>query len=289
MDEATAIRRLEDLAPADLDGARRRAKLAARAAFAAPGAPARDASRRLRLRPVLVAALCLLAAAAGLATPPGQAAADWIAEQIGMGQPGGEPTLQQLREWSSAGKVNEGVPAYVVARGPAPYDSHYEIVTWRSEEALTPDFPEIGPRCFEFNMVELRTWGGAGCEFLPASGGLVLDGAGAQLDPAIEYQSVNGRVSADVESVDVLFEGRTIEAEVVPVEEEVREALGFDRPFKTYVAFITDFRHGGTAEIVARDGDGQAVDRVTQEFIDHEEVCRAMRLHLGRDGRPPPC
>ena len=101
MDEQALIRRLEELEPPEIDGARDRAKLAARVRLsqgpvgAGSPTPANETaeflprlwrSRRAAAGLLIALALALLATTA---TGPGQALAEWIGQQVGLGRPGG--------------------------------------------------------------------------------------------------------------------------------------------------------------------------------------------------------
>lgn len=216
----------------------------------------------------LAVGVVVLAVAAAVAfTPPGRAAAEWVAERFGIGEPGGPPSQQTFREFANEGTIAEGAPAYVLARGPTPHGGHYEFITYKSNRD--------GSRCFEFDVTDARgrvagTYGG-GCSVLLEREGLRLDSSGASIDPSGQgLQSIAGRVSEDVESVDVDFNGRLVETELTPVPTEVVDALGMEAPFKVYVAFIEDFTRGGVVEVTARDQVGSAAAQAELEIPNYE-------------------
>lgn len=251
MDEATLTRRLRELAPPDPEGARERALAAARAA------PSRSTARSPRPRTRLATLAFAAIAAAGFLTPPGQAVATWVAERIGIGEPGGEPTLRQLRQGWNRGTIADGVPAHVLARGPAPY-GHYEFITFRSNRD--------GAHCFEFNLPEMRNSGGGGCEPLPARRGLALDvslgvAGHPDLPPGESVQSVGGRVSADIATVEVRLDGRLAATRLTEIPAGLATRLGFERPFGFFVAFPEGAAGGGLIEVTARGANGAELAR----------------------------
>ncbi|HEX8050643.1 MAG TPA: hypothetical protein VF504_04180, partial [Solirubrobacterales bacterium] len=69
----------------------------------------------------------------------------------------------------------------------------------------------------------------------------------------------SGRVSADIESVEVSFEGKPVAVELAPIPENLIERFRIRRPFKFFIAFFEGVRDGGIVTVTARDEDGRAV------------------------------
>lgn len=260
MDEALS-RRLRALHPPALEAARERgaAEVAARIAAARAGADRRRAGLRARVALASAAVLAVLVAAAVL-TPPGRAVTSWVGERIGLGQPGGHPSLQSLRHFAFEESDARGQPAYVLVRGPGPRDGHYELVTYRYPRRPGARFPANGARCYEIETTEPQGLYGGGCGPVPASGGLVFDGAGGNADPGVGFRFAAGRVSADVASVEVTLDGRPLPVELRPIPADLIEGLHIRRPFKFFIAFF-DFRRSGRLVATARDADGRVLAR----------------------------
>ena len=229
------------------------------------------------LRAALVAALLIAFVVAF--TPPGQAAAEWIAEKVGIGEPGGEPTLREYREFTTEGSSAEGVRATVLARGSTPFGEHYEYLTYEENR--------YGSRCYELNLVNAGggpsgSWGGA-CERAEAPergagaaneplsprGDLRVDATGGNMDPDQRFLLVVGRVSADVASVVVTFNGSELETQVTVVSEELADEVGIEHPFKVFAAFSRQsVAHGGLIQVTARDEDGEEVAQFSRNLVD---------------------
>lgn len=232
MDEARLIGMLERLTPPGLAAAEERAALASRAGV---GASTDDAGlgsqsgirRRPARRMALAAALPVVLAA--VLTPVGQAAVDWVGHQVGIGRPGGQPTLETLRRSWHAGEAGAQAPAFVLADGPEPRGGHYELVTYRQPGDEAP--------CFEIDLTAARGGFGLGCE--PLAGALQATwGGNAAPDQAMRY--VAGRVSADVDSVKVEFDGKAVPVELTPVPKSLTDRLGIEAPFKLFIGFTDD-------------------------------------------------
>ena len=256
--------------------------------------------RALRgLRAALAAGLLIVVVVAF--TPPGRAAAEWIAERVGIGEPGGEPSLKEFREFTTEGTIAEGRRATVVARGPTPHGGHYELLTFKEKR--------YGSRCYELNIADAQgrpfsssggsceragapaQGAGAAAQPLPASGGLRIDSTGTSILPDRELQSVVGRVSADVESVEVSFNG-PLETQLIPVDEALAEELGIEHPFQVFAAFATEARHGGMIEIIARDETGNEVAHFRRRqfdlVADNDFICQMERERAARPGGRTP-
>jgi hypothetical protein len=222
MDERDLIRRLERLAPPDLDAARARAELAARARHSR-SAPVPAARWRRTLLGLLACSATMLAFAL---SGPGQALAAWIGREIGLGHPGGAPSLHRLRAQVDSDSAAHGAPAYVLARGPLRGLGHYEFVGYRSSRNGEP--------CFELDLPATHNPGGRGCGAL--RGALRVDFSGRtyrRLPPL-----VSGRVASDAQTVEVTLGDRTVSAMLDSVSREAEVQLGLKRPFKVFVAFL---------------------------------------------------
>ena len=121
MDDTTLIQRLGGLEPPRLDEARESAVAAVqdRLRAAAGGSRRERQATHVRAAVALVAAALVLTAFAVL-TPPGRAFTSWVGERIGLGEPGGHPTLQSLRHFATSETAAAGQPAYVLVSGPVP-------------------------------------------------------------------------------------------------------------------------------------------------------------------------
>ncbi len=259
MDETTLIRGLESLRPPAVDGAEERCRARLREVAARP---ARRRRRFLTAHPRLVASLCALAGVAlfGTLTAPGQAVGTWVASQVGIGEPGGEPTLQTMRAKMQVGTGAAGRPTYVVASGPTPVGGHFELLTYSSREVA----PGAGlVQCFELNLTKLRALYGGSCEFgiekLGRTGDVRITSAGGGTSPH-NYRSllsIVGVASADIETVAVNRGDRSLPTELQLVPAELARSLGFERPFKVYAAFDTrPLRGRGPVEVRGFGADG---------------------------------
>jgi hypothetical protein len=202
--------------------------------------------------------LMLLAmVAASLFTAPGRAFTRWVGDRLGLGQPGGHPTLQHLRHFAIHGTSAQGQPAYVLLRGPAPGNRHYELVTFRMWKEPGKAFPVNGARCFEIDLSEARNLFSAGCGLPPVTDGLLVGGVGGNSAPGMSFRFVSGRTSADVAAVEVVSGGQSREVSLRPIPAELVERLHIRRPFKFFIAFL----EGGetSLKVIARDETGKAV------------------------------
>jgi hypothetical protein len=232
-----------------------------------------------RGRLVAGGAALLLALAVFSFTPPGRAAADWLAERVGIGEPGGAPTLTEFREFTTEGTIGEGQPAYVLATGPAPYGGRYEFITFRNRRD--------GTHCFEVNL--LRSGGRVGgsyggpCGPIPEAG-LSLDSTGGNAGPDEVLQTAIGRASLDVATVEVQYDGQQREAELTLVEDDLAEELGFEGSFQVFAEFFTD--QGGTLRVTGRDAAGNVVAtesvRIPDFYADSRKLCHRLRASAER-------
>jgi hypothetical protein len=293
MDESTLIRRLGALEAPDPGAARRRAtaRVPARvAALRASRRHRRPLRRVFSARVAVAAALTVLALGLLTAfTPPGRAVASWVGDQLGFGQVGEHPTLRQLRHkllyapkpGSPMRTQASGQAAYVLARGPAPHDSHWEYITYRSNRD--------DAHCFEVEIAKLRQIIGGGCEGkgpqLSATRGLVVDSAGGNTQKGMRLQMVAGRASSDVQAIRAEVDGHRIPVQLTEPPPALLQKLGFSGSFKVYAAF-PPFTTGGanlTLRPVVDGVPGRAVVRPTLMILpDLEEL--AKRLRRGRSG-----
>lgn len=269
MTDASLLRRLESFGPSNLDEARERTKLAARVKLtqgrsweegaAEPAFKGRTRPPLLLATPAVAVTLVIALIIAGLiVTPPGQAITSWIGDRVGLGQPGGHPSLQGLRKHAQKGQA--GGSAYVLVRGHG-LAGPYEYITYRTKQKPGQK-SSTGARCFELDLPKRNALQGGSCGLPPASMGLRLDaagGAGGNVGPEAEVHFISGRVSEDVASVKVEFEGRSIPVELSPVPAALAKGLGLPGAFKTFVAFFPHAGHGGRVAVTASDRTGAAV------------------------------
>lgn len=272
MDEATLIRRLEGLRPPQAEASRERASLAARAG--SQGDVPHPALRHglhgggMGLAIALIG-ICAVLAASAIFTPPGQAVTSWVGDRLGFGEPGGPPTLRDLRAFATKGSAAEGQPAYVLLRGPAGEIGHYELITYRAKDEPGKLWPANGARCFELNFPEARVLMGSRCGLPPAETGLLFDGTGGGTTRSgSEWLYTSGRVSSYVESVEVSFDGKPVAVELAPIPQDLIERFQIRRPFKFFIAFFTDVRGGGIVTVTARDDEGLVVAQRRSRVID---------------------
>lgn len=264
MDETTLIDRLGALQPPDPDLARMRAieTLPARIHVARSGR--RRRAHHLRPRLATASSLFLVALAAfSLLTAPGHAFTSWVGDRLGLGQPGGHPTLQSLYHHAVLGTGGEGQPAYVLLRGEGPLGGHYEFITYRMKPEPGGEFPANGARCFQLEFPETRNLFNAGCGLPPAHGGLIYGGVGGNSAPGTAYQFASGRVSDDIATVDFEVDGRAVPVELRSIPADLVERFQIRRPFKFFVAFIEGARPGAAVTVTARDSEGRPVARRT--------------------------
>lgn len=265
MDDATLIRRLGSLEPPQLDDARERAVAAVEGRLRAAAANGRRERRALGLRlglTVLAAALAL--AALATLTPPGRAFTSWVGERIGLGEPGGHPSLQSLRHFALSETAGHGQPAYVLAAGRVPGGGRYELATYRNRREPGKEWPANGARCFELELTGRATNGlyNGGCGLPPAQAGLTATWAGNsgyRGNPPVFV--AYGRVSADVASVQVSLDGRRLPVQLKPVPAWLVRRLHIRRPFGFYVAFLRETPRARLLSVVARDAAGEEVAR----------------------------
>lgn len=258
-DDRELERRLGRLTPGGVNEARERARLAARVHCAAP-ASARDASRPavasssgrrgrgarriVRLLPATLSGSALLTILLlATLTTPGQAVAEWVGERFGIGQPGGPPTMTELRELTD-GSSDTGA-AIVIASGRDPNGNSFEILTW-TENAT-------GHRCFGLDIPGLSALTNICIDRdLPTNAGLQI----MSLNGNESGYFLIGRITPDVASVRALFRGNPIEVQRLKVSQSLLTRVGIDRSFHFIVSSIRTSR-GGPIEITARAANGQ--------------------------------
>jgi hypothetical protein len=259
MDEASLDRQLSALEPAEIDAARRRA-----AAAVADGVEAanRSEGRRPRLRTGgVAAALCAGLIAFAVLTAPGQAVTAWAGERLGIGEPGGPPSLDELRASWNQGTAADGQPAYIVAAGPAPHAGNYEFITYQAKESQNSG-PLSGEPCFELNLIQERSSTGQGCGVFPEGATLYSNGFGGGFGRSgEEVFYTSGRASADVEAIEVRFNDRPVDVELVSISPDLLDRLKIETPFKFFIAFLPDGARGGPLTISAHDQEGDLMAR----------------------------
>lgn len=289
MDDAMLVRRLAALEPPSSEVSRERAKLAVRTHFSTRANQSRIpnplAPARLRLG-VAVLTICAALSAAALFTSPGQAVSSWIGERLGFGEPGGPPTLRDLRAFATEGSASEGQPAYVLLRRPAPGFGHYELITYRMKDEPGKLWPANGARCYELNFPEMRSIGGPRCGLPSTQNPLLFDGLGSSFqlekEPLIH---LSGRVSDEVDSVEVEFHGRPVRVDLAPIPDELIERFQIRRPFRFFIAFMRDAERGGPVAITARDSAGRPLDHrrtVIPDFVEMQKLRCQMAKKLAR-------
>lgn len=266
MDEIALTRRLALLEPPGIDAARTRAALAvtSRVLTARTVQRPRAAAERIRIA-ATVAAIVLGAATFALFTAPGKAVTSWAGERLGFGEPGGPPTLEDLRESWLRGTVADGRPAYVLAVGPAPHDGRYEFVAYRPAGAQQGSVAADEAPCFEVDLPQERSSTGQGCGILPEGGSLFLNGVGggsSRSGGTVFYGA--GRVGPEVASVEASVNGNQVEVDLVPIPAAFGEPLGVG-PFGFFIAFLDDVSGGGTLDVTARDESGAEVGHATAD------------------------
>ena len=238
-----------------------------------------------RARLAVAALAVVLALGVFSLTPPGRAAAEWVADQFRAGEPGGPPTLTEFREFATEGTIADGVRANVLASGPATQGLRFEFITFRSNAD--------GMHCFEVNILKESggpfSSGGGGCGQVPETAGLRMDSWGANVTPDRELFSVLGRVSEDVKSVEVEFDGQVVEADLVEVDEALIDRFNFAHPFSVFSAFFSEVGEGGRAQVTARDEAGNEIASqryyVMNPFLATPEgVCGMARRDARRKG-----
>lgn len=223
-------------------------------------------------------------------TPPGQAVGGWVGEQLGLvgpGEPGGPPTLRQLREKWTHGTSAEGQPATVLVVGPAPHGDRYEFITFRTKREPGKSWPANGARCFEVDITKARfTYGGA-CGVLPGDPNLRSFGIAGNSDPDLQLYLLAGQASSAVDSVAASFNGDPVEVQLRPIPRRLAAALRIE-PFQFFIAFLgEDAFHGGDGELLARDAAGRVLARRSFELADHEPMHRFVCRSVLRTTRHP--
>jgi hypothetical protein len=252
MIERSLTARLAHLEAPDAAAARSRAIRTVSQRVQERSAACSGGHRAFSPRLAFVLTLTLLAmVATSVFTAPGRAFTGWVGDRLGLGHPGGHPTLQHLRHFATHGTGAQGQPAYVLLRGPAPDNRHYELVTFRMRKEPGKAFPANGARCFEVDLPEARNLFSASCGLPPATDGLLLGAVGANSSPGTSFRFVSGMTSADVATVEVLSGGQSTEVSLRPIPTELVERLHIRRPFKFFIAFIGGAEN--SLKVIARD------------------------------------
>lgn len=248
---------LDQLPLPDSSGARERT--AALMAAAAPSAV--RPSRITNSWKVSVGVALTLLAAFFAATPPGRSAITWAAEQVGIGEVGGPPSVSDRSENATPSSA-----PVVIGTGSAPNGDPYEFVAYMSKDAGKSPGPCI--------YVDFP---GAGAETGPgaAGGGICPDAAQGAIQP-IQLVSTTTPPDADpyvfgiaapgTERVLIRPAGQAdFDADVGTLEGELQERIGSPTPLTAFVAFPPEEvglgAHGRSIEVVALDDAGAELGR----------------------------
>jgi hypothetical protein len=226
-----------------------------------PFAPQRKVIRRLA--PALL--VLLLGVAASVATPPGRAVTSWVGERIGLGDPGGEPSLRQLRAF--AAKDYDSNRSRVLAVGPAPRlvgraaKGRYEFIVSWPKGRHAPQGP-----CFELDLTQVRSTGTEGCGVLPGNLDLYFLGPGGNSDPDFNSIWITGRTSMRVSSAEADLGGRNIPLEFKPIPLYLTRHFHLPR-FKFFIGFAPYPRQGRRAEVTVRGANGRPIESQGAQVI----------------------
>jgi hypothetical protein len=205
----------------------------------------RRRSRRRALSLVFAAGLL----ATSLMTPPGRAASGAVGEWLGLGEPGGPPTVDDDR--TRGGLHNEPLRSVVLAAGRAPDGVRYEFVLERLGEPAPSD-----PAALDSGLCLNVEWPDArvgrispqfGC--YPAVPPATVDKAvvkfgGAMFEPTrTAHVQISGLARSDVGDVRILYKdehGEKLDAPVdfASVTDAVRERAGADSSFGLFIGFL---------------------------------------------------
>ena len=260
--------------------------------------------KRSRRRAVSVVGAAALVGAS-LLTSPGRAASGAVGEWLGLGEPGGPPSVEGPRPRGGLGTEPTG--SVVVAAGRAPDGARYEFVLERVAESAKSDraAADFG-QCLNIEWPDARQ-GQISPQFgcYPTFPPAVVDRSvvkrqGAMFDPSSTSQvQIAGIARADVSDVRILYKderGAKHDAPVgfAGVTGAVRERAGADRPFGVFVGFLPqawlgygalyDPRHcppeehpynPAAIEVIAYDHEGEPIAREAGNNI------------ISVSGRPP--
>ncbi len=223
----------------------------------------------------LAAALIVALVVCGITTPPGKAVTRWVGQRIGIatgssprtGQPGGQPSLQSLRDFAHQGaSAAGGQPAIVMARGNLPYGRHYEVVAYRPKPAGRGT--GTGRVCFELDFPEVRSLGTLGCELPARSTSLVFQEAGENATATRSFSYATGLVGNDVTEVDVSTHGHPADVQLIRIPPESPQAI---RSRSAHQALHGNVRHARRQRSVDRD-DSQRHRRPARRAVDHDDI-----------------
>lgn len=268
MDDLSLVLRLGALEPPEIELRREQAM---RSVVTRLQTSAVRRNRRTRLSPRLAAILVSASiAVAGftLLTPPGQAITSWVGNRLGLGQPGGHPSLRQLRASWTQGTSAEGQPAYVLAVGPAPGEGRYEFITYWPHETKGGRHGgrwNLGEPCFEVELTQERSSYGSDCGVLPEGPNLFVSEGGNGM-PGHESFFLSGRASAKVGAVEARVDGEPVDVETVPIPNEFVDRFRLGQPFSFFIAFLHHPpRDGGALTVIARGPTGKVLARHRSE------------------------
>lgn len=270
-DSATAKERTKMLAHARLERRDR------------PESSANPGSSAPRFRVLAIAGACAVGVAVIAATPPGQSAAAWVGELVGIGD--GAPQPQVVRSQS-----------VTLGAGAGPRNEPYAVVA---------DRPEAGGEvCLSLDWPEAKK-ATTTCGYPPDAGGLgrpspadqtalgtpfLIEAKAVGLDRRLgpDVGVVHGNAAADVSEVQVTYRDSAGEAHASPtrlfaLEGEAEEQIGAEGPLKAYVAFVP--ADGlDSVEVTAYDQDGE----VTGAIAGGDRLGSTRPKEVDKEGAPKP-
>jgi hypothetical protein len=267
MDEITVIRRLNELAAPGSVASKTRALEAVPAQVGAARSTTRS-ERRFWSRFAVAAALGLmLVISFSVLTSPGQAFTNWVGDRIGFGEPGGPPALHSLHTNSMRGTIGEGVPAYVLLRGPGPLGGAYEFITFEATSPTGRQPTGGSTRCFQLEFPDAQNLFHAGCGVPSPRDPLLYEGVGGNSATGASYQFASGRVSDEVATVDLAIDGQSLPVELRAIPADLIERFDIGRPFKFFVVFLDGNLRKGDVTVTARDAAGEVLATRTESLL----------------------
>ena len=272
-------RRLRELPVPDSRTGLAQSVAEARAEIAARPEPA--PRERAWPRRALALAAVALALVVALLSPPGRAASAWVGELVGIGDVGGEPTLEP-------GGFRTPGTGVVVANGSAPDGSRYEWVAYRckvDDQDLGAGFRGVG-LSLDWPGVKGREAGGHCEEGAGDEGRGVFRSFGVHILPS-QFRGfdrpdlvISGSTGPAVHRVSVVYvepDGRERELDVdfARVEGKLRRLASRSVPLGTFVAFLP-------GEIAARDEVEARLDLRAMESTGKLEVGPIARRELAQ-------
>jgi len=249
----------------------------------------RAEGRSILARPTLrlaatIVAICLVLASLTLFTAPGRAVTSWVGDRLGLGEPGGHPTLHVIRARAGVGTSSEGRPAWVLAVGPAPHDGRYELITYwprtprRHLKNQGHGHWTLGKPCFELDLTQERQTIGQDCGTFPEGPDLYLTPGAVSRSGfgRSSYLYFDGRVSTRAAKVEAEVDGRPVPLELKTIPASFVRRFRLEEPFSFFIAFLsTTMREGGKLTVTARRPDGTVLERRSTKLMNFEATRRA--------------